>query len=442
MDMKGLTFDDLPNPLIPLRFFLSAPLFGILAACLMFVYGQTAWLSRWHPAQLAITHALTLGVIACVIMAALHQLLPVISGKQIPLAKFTSPRVHVVHITGTLLLIMAFVNGRQLVFTLSIALLLTSFTLYLLPLIWALIQKSKIGSTLFGIQLGTVSLLILLILAVIITSIRADLLTGNIAKQLTNLHATWGLFGWVSITLIGVSYQVVPMFHVTPAFPGWFQKFAPLSLIAFLIILTVLIISEVLTPQLLNMMMLIPLISIGGFSIMVLLQLKNRKRKIPDISINFWQLACIGIIALTILTLLQMFSVLDYSKWQLLAGYLFIVVFVISVIHALIIKVVPFICYLNLQQLCMTNLENLKHLPHMHQFINTRKAKLLFALHVFSCIFGIAAILKPSLYILPAVSFFVQYCWLFALILLATTRYLESKKRMTDSKNLVQTGSN
>ena len=39
-------------------------------------------------------------------------------------------------------------------------------------------------------------------------------------ETLADLHLTWGLLGWVGILIVGVAYQVVPMFQLTPAYPA------------------------------------------------------------------------------------------------------------------------------------------------------------------------------------------------------------------------------
>src|SRR3546814_14557137 len=36
---------------------------------------------------------------------------------------------------------------------------------------------------------------------------------------MTDLHAGWGLLGWVGILLIGMAYQVIPIFQVTELYP-------------------------------------------------------------------------------------------------------------------------------------------------------------------------------------------------------------------------------
>jgi hypothetical protein len=51
-----------------------------------------------------------------------------------------------------------------------------------------------------------------------------------------DLHLAWGLFGWVGLLILGVAYQVVPMFHVTPAYPAALARWLTPMLFAALVI--------------------------------------------------------------------------------------------------------------------------------------------------------------------------------------------------------------
>jgi len=66
----GLSFEQAPPFSLPLRFFLTAPLF-LLAAAGLIVLSPDALASRWTPQALALTHALTLGFLAMAMLGAL-----------------------------------------------------------------------------------------------------------------------------------------------------------------------------------------------------------------------------------------------------------------------------------------------------------------------------------------------------------------------------------
>ncbi|NOR73087.1 MAG: hypothetical protein GQ467_04370, partial [Mariprofundaceae bacterium] len=55
----GLSLDQAPPLSVPLRFFLTAPLFGIAAALRMLTGGPVIFASRWSPSMFALTHLIT-----------------------------------------------------------------------------------------------------------------------------------------------------------------------------------------------------------------------------------------------------------------------------------------------------------------------------------------------------------------------------------------------
>ena len=70
----GLSLEQAPPFGVPLRFFLTAPPFLLLAAGLMVWQGPDLFASRWLPATLALTHLLTLGFMAQVMLGAAYAL--------------------------------------------------------------------------------------------------------------------------------------------------------------------------------------------------------------------------------------------------------------------------------------------------------------------------------------------------------------------------------
>ncbi len=69
MAESGLSYDQGPPFGAPLRYFLVAPLFILLAACLGIFMPD--WLTtRWSPVSLALTHLITLGYLAMVMLGA------------------------------------------------------------------------------------------------------------------------------------------------------------------------------------------------------------------------------------------------------------------------------------------------------------------------------------------------------------------------------------
>ena len=77
--MTTPSYDATPPISAPLRFFLTAPVFGLLLGVLLLGIDPDALLSRWSWPVLAGTHLLTLGMLAPVMVGALIQMLPVVA---------------------------------------------------------------------------------------------------------------------------------------------------------------------------------------------------------------------------------------------------------------------------------------------------------------------------------------------------------------------------
>ena len=106
-----LSFENAPPFSAPLRFFLTAPLFAVLAGLLLVIEGPVVFASRWTPGALAATHLLTVGFMLQVMLGALIQVLPVVAGADLPRPLALARAVHVGLTGGGLLLVGGFWFG-------------------------------------------------------------------------------------------------------------------------------------------------------------------------------------------------------------------------------------------------------------------------------------------------------------------------------------------
>ena len=74
----GLAYEDTPPLSAPLRFFLTAPVFGLIAGLVLLFDGQLL-ASRWTPGALAVVHLFAAGFMLHVMLGALLQILPVLA---------------------------------------------------------------------------------------------------------------------------------------------------------------------------------------------------------------------------------------------------------------------------------------------------------------------------------------------------------------------------
>lgn len=78
--MVALALEQAPAARLPLRYLRLVPVWGLVAAALIWSQGAELFASRWTPGTVALTHAFTLGVLGNAMLGSLLQFLPVVTG--------------------------------------------------------------------------------------------------------------------------------------------------------------------------------------------------------------------------------------------------------------------------------------------------------------------------------------------------------------------------
>jgi len=446
MNLVGLDFDKIPEFSVPMRFFFVAPLFAIISALIIGFAGESMWFTRWHPATLAVTHAIVLGVISMIMCGAILQLLPVLAGKSLPKVKLISVFTLVMMSVGTISLIIAFLASvfgfnNSLFFALAGVLFTLGLGGFICGILWLIRQRSQVRFSINTIRLGCIAMLIV---GVIASLLLADYLFDsqfNMAKQLTDNHASWGLIGWISLVIIGVSFQVLPMFHVAPAFPLWCTRYLPGFMFIVLLFYTLLTLGMT-QLDLVNVAMwhLTQAICIGLLKLVLMVYavtaincLSRRKRKISDISVTCWLIALSCLLlccSISFIMSLMMNFIPGTEDFLLRLGWspltlasVFIYGWILSVIMAMIIKIVPFLAYLHLQRQCGFHMQAFALLPNMHELLSKSRMQYLLYSHVFSLITLLATLYNPVYYWLLSLAIIGQFGYLFLLMANVSYRY-------------------
>jgi hypothetical protein len=424
MNMSGLSFNALPPIDLPFRFFISAPLFIIACAFLIFFSGESLWLSRWTPSMLALTHGFTLGFLTTVIMGALLQLLPVIGGIGIAKPRLVASISHILHCFGVVFLMLAFIFAHQWLFLAAVSFLALGIGLYIAALTWVLVKKLSQGDSIVGFRFAIIAFAVLLVLGLALLSRNIELgyslpfISISSDKHLTDIHALWGLVGWASLLIFAVSFQVLPMFHVAPSFPKIISRFITWLLFSLLVLF-------VFVPWLALPML---FIAHGIFAISLFYVISKRKRKVPDTTIRYWQLAATSLLLINIIYFLPdnvMSALLGESFAQqkvFLLAAIFIYFYLVSVIQGMLLKILPFLSYTHLQQRCLMDFSAMKFLPHMHEFLNKQHGVILYYMHLFTGLSLLLVLFNSSFYWLFASLLLVEFLWLF--FLMSKTMYL------------------
>jgi hypothetical protein len=351
----GLSFSQAPPILVPFRFFLSAPLFALLAALLALWLGPSLLDSRWQPAVLALTHLMTLGFLGMAMVGAMMQLLPVVAASPVARPVGVARAVHLLLIPGVLMLAGGFLLGMPLPMRLAMVLLGAGFMIFIAAAGLSLWRAPSGNPTMIGMRFAVAGLLVTVVLGLILASNYGWTWWLTRWVQLTNLHATWGLLGWVGLLVIGVSYQVVPMFQLTPAYPKPMTRW--LSGMLFLLLLlgsaTFLLPEGRAQAQATRVVALLLVAAFAVFALVTLRLQLQRRRKQSDVTLLFWRfgMACLLLALVMGLAGQAMPAWAGAQKVNFMMAFLFIAGFAVSVVNGMLYKIVPFLIWFHLQSL-------------------------------------------------------------------------------------------
>lgn len=359
--LPGLSVERAPPLTVPLRFLLTAPWFGVLAGALLLWGGPAVFASRWQPALLAATHLLTLGLMAHAMLGALLQLLPVVAGTPVPYNRGVAAIVYPALLSGTVLLSAGFVAGAAWMFRVAVVLLGIAIAVYVVAVLLGFLRSRPTDAASRTLALAVIGLAITAALGAELASAfgwgRALPL-----MVLTNLHAAWGLIGWTAVLVLAAGIVLVPMFHVTPAFPAWGRRALGLGMFITLALWSAARASgasALAAP--LEVALALELVALAG--VVLWLQQRGRRRKHPDVTFHLWRLGM-----LSLLSAVAVWSLSGSTSWiapgtrDLLLGILLIVGFALSAILGMLYRIVPFLLWLYLQMRTSSRPPNVKQI--------------------------------------------------------------------------------
>jgi len=398
MQQAGLDFKQAPPISVPFRFFLTAPLFALLAAALMLWHGDDLFVSRWSPATLAVVHLLTLGCMTMVMAGAMTQMLPVLAGAPVDRPRIVAAIVHPALSVGTLLLACGFLFAQPLLLKCAIAILALGLGVFLIATL-SILSRTRPTVTVFAVALATTALAVTLVLGLTLGASRA----WGIALpslSLRDLHPAWGLMGWTGLLVAGVAYQIVPMFQITPNYPRWLTRgFASTMFAA----LTMMSIAQWQDGRMgWQWLDLLCVCLIAGAYILfagITLNLqRQRRRRLADVTLEFWRVGMVCMALAAALLVSQKFSLLRFSQAEVLLGVLVIVGAALSFISGMLCKIVPFLAWFHLQSRSGVGTA----VPNVRTLLPEKAQRVQLRLHIVALALCISAALLPSVFTYPA----------------------------------------
>ncbi|NWG40033.1 MAG: hypothetical protein HXY27_08755 [Hydrogenophilaceae bacterium] len=422
----GLSFEQAPPFHQPLRFFLTAPLFLLVAGVLLAM--ESGGLnSRWSAGALALTHALTLGFLAMVMLGALMQILPVVAGSTLPASRTVAMVSHAALTLGTTFLMTGFLRSSPVALGSGIVLLLTGFMVFIAAATISLMRVAG-SDTVRGMRHALASLALTVLLGGLLALIRAGWENPPMIEGASTAHAGFGLLGWILLLVAGVAYQVVPMFQITPPYPLLLRRW--LTGVLFVLLLLRALVPLHAAPA----VFVIDACLAAGmlmFAFVTLRLQSQRRRKLPDITLDYWRTGMTSLIACVAVWLpAQCWPAWAKSDARpLLLGVLFLYGFAASVVTGMLYKIVPFLAWFHLQAQHQAKAGTI---PNMKQMITERKMRLQFRVHLAALLLLVAAVAWPNvLHIHAGIAVALSSLLLLSNMFAALRLYLKHGGRMS-----------
>lgn len=396
MELNGLSIDQAPPISAPLRFFLTAPLFGVLAGILIFFSDATTLMSRFSTESIVITHVITIGFLGFVMLGAMTQMLPVLAGAKIPKVKSIASISHIFLVLGSVFMFFGFYQSNAFYNSIAFFGLGSGFLLILGAIAISLKSVIHFNATVKGISVS-------IFFAFSIVLMGLYLLFSYITQEISamhhivaNIHSVWAIFGFAGILIIGVSFQVLPMFYVAPHFKDFcLDRVIPIISVGLFAWLGV----NIFTPEYAYIAKAWVALFFWAFTTTVWLKLSRRRRPITDITIWYWRSSSIFF---TLGLFSWVFGEYFNNEYIVIVSILIGAGFILSTMIGMLYKIIPFLVWFHL------NAKGYMSIPTMNEMINKNVSKLQFILFIASLLGFIVSFFVPELLKASAISFILS----------------------------------
>jgi hypothetical protein len=233
---QGLSLDQAPPINIPVRCFLSAPFFGVLMSFVFFFVPFNELSNQYSHSSIGLIHLFTLGILSMIIFGAMQQMMPVLAGAIIKKPKLFANIVHSCLVLGTLFLSFSFILEMKFLLHIAVLFLSIAFLTFFILSIKLLFNVKYLTSTVKAMRLFSIAGIITLCFGLYLAISHISLNFDENYYIFVFLHILFASFGFALLIIMGVSFQVIPMFYVALDFPKFIQNKTPLILFVLLFV--------------------------------------------------------------------------------------------------------------------------------------------------------------------------------------------------------------
>jgi len=420
MELNGLSIDQAPPISAPVRFYITAPLFAILAGFLIFFSDSDMLMNRYAIDSIVITHSLTIGFLGFIMVGSLTQMLPVLAGAMIPKVSLVAKISHLLLSFGTIFMIFGLKFDNQIVDSLAVIFLFVGFILILSVIAFGISTVKNFNATVKAMATSLVFAIFTILMGAFLLYTYVDNDLIEYRYVVANIHSVWGIFGFTGILIIGVTFQVLPMFYVAPKFKQFCKKRV---VILISIGLMIWLFSAIYFEDYSILGKAWIALFFWAFATTVWIKLGRRRRPISDITVWYWRSASIF---LTLGSFLWIFDEYFKHEYIVMVAILLGGGFILSIMIGMLYKIIPFLVWFHL------NAMGYMSIPTMNEMIDKRLSKIQFILFIVSLVgfvfsFYFSVLLKPS-----ALSFIISMVVLQYNVVSPVLVYRKTKKTKPD----------
>ncbi|OQX49856.1 MAG: hypothetical protein B5M46_03170 [Epsilonproteobacteria bacterium 4484_20] len=398
-NQNGLSLDQAPPISVVFRFFFSGAIFGILAGTLILLFGTDIFDA--HSIQAVIlTHTLTLGVMLSFMFAALFQMLPVIAGVKLTAPVQKANWLQYPFILGVIALLFAFKTAMPLLYGLASLLLGGSIFYIVAVMLKNLFELVHHSASSKGMVIALLSLALVIILALYMTAALSGAINGTYFVQMREGHYSFGLFGWIALLIISISFQVIEMFYVTPPYPRIVSYHLPVILLG---LLTPTFVAGLFVPSVWMVTDILLALLLSGYALLTLVRLTQKKRPLSDATIWFWRLGLVSLVFSMTTLVITLFTANETLKSL---SYIFFAFFALSIVFAMFYKIVPFLTWFHL------NSQGYFTAPMMHEVIHPKTANKHLYIHLATLVTFLLSLVIAPLIFLAGLLTILSFAWM------------------------------
>ncbi len=394
MELNGLSVDQAPPISAPVRFYISAPLFAIVAGFLIFFSDSNTLMNRYALDSIIITHTLTIGFLGFIMLGSLTQMLPVLAGAVIPRVSLMAKISHTLLMLGSIFMLFGLNYENTILDSLAIFLLGTGFFIIISSVVMGILTVKNFNATVKAMATSLVFATFTIIMGIFLLYSYVDVNLIEYRNIIANIHSVWGVFGFAGILIIGVTFQVLPMFYVAPKFKQFCKK-----RVVILISLGLLIwfFTSVYFEEYSIIGKAWIALFFWAFATTVWIKLGRRRRPISDVTVWYWRSASIF---LTLGSFLWIFDEYFKHEYIVIVAILLGGGFILSIMIGMLYKIIPFLVWFHLNGMGYMSI------PTMNEMIDKKLSKIQFILFISSLVGFVFAFYIPSL-LKPSAIFFI-----------------------------------